>query len=72
MLVTNLCTKADLDWLFEVHLPAHWDRRPRVKLAVVHGNQDWPDKAELFEQDHYRCKPLVFEANEFGILVPVG
>jgi hypothetical protein len=71
MNVFNLCTKADVDTLFEKHLPAYVDHRESVKLAIVYGSLDRPREVLTFAEDHYKCRPVVYEANEFGVLICV-
>ena len=50
-----LKSRSDLAWLHDVH---GVDIKG-VKLAVIHGNEDSPERVELFERDHYQCVPVV-------------
>ena len=62
-------TAEDIDWLFSTHLKAY----PGISNvhAVVHGNEDSPERVELFAPDSgYRDKPIaVFVQNDAGNLV---
>jgi hypothetical protein len=42
---TLLNTKADMQWLRDVHLPR---LSKRFKAAVIYGNEDWPNAVELY------------------------
>jgi len=54
----------DLKWLNETHNVSTYG----YKVAVLHGNEDYPTKVELFAKDHFRCKPTVYEPDEDGTL----
>jgi hypothetical protein len=45
----------DFDWLKEIHGVSAHD----YALAVLIGNEDAPEKVELFEEDHYLCTPVI-------------
>ena len=55
----------DMEWLAEVHSPIARE----YKYAIVHGNEDCPEKVFLYARNHYRCKPTVLVADENGDLV---
>lgn len=54
----------DLKWLGEVHKVS----TAGYACAILHGNEDAPDKVEVFARDHYKCKPTVYVADENGDL----
>lgn len=59
MIQTLLSSPADLSWLETTHkVPA-----TQYAVAVIHGNEDSPYRVELFAQDDYRCRPVIFEFN---------
>lgn len=43
-----LDSKSDLDWLFETHLKERAGERGKYHAAVFYGNEDCPDKIELY------------------------
>ena len=61
---TILETEEDLKWLSEVHHVY----TAEYTFAVLYGNEDAPHKVELYAENHYKCKPTVWEADEEGIL----
>ncbi len=44
---TFLSTKADMDWLFEVHLKHRTDRK-KWHSAILTGNEDCPCEVDLY------------------------
>jgi hypothetical protein len=63
-MTTFLETPEDMAWLADVHTPL-----ARAYLcAILHGNEDAPNKVELFAANHYKCKPTVLAPNEEGNL----
>lgn len=62
---TLLGSKADLGWLAKVH---GIRGATRYKVVVLYGNEDAPDRVELFAKDDYRCVPVVYVADETGTL----
>jgi hypothetical protein len=63
---------ADIDWLFDTHLKAYPKLRGEYKSFILYGNEDCPDKIELYKAQD----PLVgdsfleFTRNEDGEYVP--
>lgn len=64
--------QSDIDWLFQVHLQA-WDNSPThtaTRCAVLHGNEDAPERIELFADNHYQAVPVVFiQSPETGNMI---
>lgn len=68
MSVTYLETSGDLRWLRDVH------NIPDACLfaaAILYGNEDDPDKVELYRDNHWKCVPVVYQRNTDGILAEV-
>jgi hypothetical protein len=68
---TVLENKEDLEWLRDVHgLDIFTERAKRAVCAIIHGNEDCPERVELFDRNHYKAKPFrVYVYNEeLGIL----
>jgi len=51
----------NMTWLAEVHLPI---AAAGFECAILYGNEDSPEKVELFARNHYKCKPVVAEYDE--------
>jgi hypothetical protein len=71
MRTTDITTQGDRQWLVMTHLRKS---SPQLMdydfvIAVIHGNEDSPQKVELFKKDHYRCIPSVYEDDGNGTLV---
>lgn len=67
----NLFTESeDLDWLFTTHLPKDAGMyRQSVVVTIVEGNEDAPERVELYDIDDYRRPPMaVYAVNEGGNL----
>lgn len=62
--MTVLDTREDLDWLTDVHGVETKD----AVIAVLHGNEDCPEKVEVYAHDDYRTEPVVWIADEEGDL----
>lgn len=45
MKITLINTAEDMGWLRDVHIPR---LAGKYKSAVIHGNEDWPDKIEVY------------------------
>lgn len=59
MNTTILENKEDLEWLRDVHgVDIFKDNGKRAVCAIVHGNEDCPEKVELFDRNHYKAKPF--------------
>lgn len=60
---TMLNTEEDMQWLRDVHLP---NLSPNYKCAVIYGNEDWPDRIEVYEDENPTIEdaPLVFLPDE--------
>lgn len=70
MKVTLLQEPADLDWLFETKLQPFQELRSRVKAAILHGNEDAPERVFLHDVDQHDRPPMAkFGLNEVGNLV---
>ena len=66
---TILENREDLEWLRDVHAVDifKWSGRNqgRAVCAIIHGNEDCPERVELFDRNHYRAKPFrVYVLNE--------
>lgn len=66
--MTILDTKEDLEWLSEVHCKI----ANSYKIAIIHGNEDCPERIELYSKDRYSCKPTILVRNEEGSYVVVS
>ena len=62
MSVVQLSTNEDMQWLDEVHYPGAIE----YKRAILYGNEDSPDKIELFSEDRFDCKPVVLVPDDNG------
>ena len=60
--------KSDLEWLFSTHLKAYAAELGAFTCAVLHGNEDAPERVECFEDNHYQAIPVVFVQDETGEL----
>lgn len=69
MRTSFLADRSDLDWLFSTHLKAYASEAAAFVCAVLHGNEDAPERVECFEENHYQSIPVVFVQNENGTLV---
>ncbi len=54
----------DLEWLHEVHGVSVQG----YACAILHGNEDSPERVEVFARNHYRCKPTIWEADDEEVL----
>lgn len=63
---TILENREDLEWLRDVHgVDIFTERAKRAVCAIIHGNEDCPERVELFDRNHYRAKPFrVYVLNE--------
>lgn len=62
---TILETVEDFEWLKDVHGIAVGD----YACAILHGNEDSPNKIELYAVDNYKCRPTVYEPDANGKMV---
>lgn len=48
--ISILTEEEDLRWLFTTHLKDHESANNQllIEAAIIYGNEDWPDKIELF------------------------
>ncbi|MDO8691481.1 MAG: hypothetical protein Q7R39_15990, partial [Dehalococcoidia bacterium] len=53
----------DMDWLRDVHLHG-LDKK--YKFAVLYGNEDWPERIEVYEKNDVNETPLVFTSDDEG------
>lgn len=61
MSVSFLETKDDFEWLRDVHgVNAFTGKHQtkRAECALLHGNEDAPDKIELYEKNKFDSKPF--------------
>ncbi len=59
---TLLETQEDLQWLADIHkIPV-----TGIKVAILYGNEDWPDKVETYTKNHIDCVPTVYRFNGEG------
>lgn len=61
---TLLQSAEDLEWLRDVHKV--WV--DACAVAILYGNEDCPERVELFAKDHYTRRPTVYVADESGVL----
>ena len=66
-MLTLLTEREDLDWLYDVHMPATLrDTRPHCTFALLYGNEDAPDTIECYQTNaghEYQRPPfLILEA----------
>ena len=66
--MTMLDTKEDLKWLSEVHCKI----ANKYKIAVIHGNEDYPESIELYSKDDYSFQPTILVRDEEGRYVVVA
>jgi nucleoside-diphosphate-sugar epimerase len=59
---TPLESEEDLKWLHDVH----GVDVTGVKIAILYGNEDWPDKVETYAENDYRATPTVWVTPEGG------
>ena len=69
MNTTILEDKQDLEWLRDVHgvdiFKDSGRNQGRAVCAIIHGNEDCPERVELFDRNHYKAKPFrVYVLNE--------
>ena len=62
MSVIHLSTQEDMQWLNDVH----YEGASEYKVAILYGNEDSPDKIELFSEDRFDCKPVVLVPDDNG------
>lgn len=62
---TWLDTEEDMEWLAVAHGVGI---ARSYTCAILHGNEDYPIKVELFARNDVRCKPTVLHADEAGVL----
>lgn len=55
---------ADLEWLQEVH----GVETTGAEVALLFGNEDAPDRVEVYEVDDLFCAPTVWRADTDGTL----
>lgn len=67
MLQSFLNTKQDLIWLRDVHLKNVFYLQLDFVSAILYGNEDCPDRVELFKKNHWRCIPKVYIRTENGL-----
>ena len=56
--------EADIQWLKDTHLKGKYIYFPEFASFVIYGNEDCPDRIELYKDfdPHYKTKPFkVFE-----------
>lgn len=52
---TFLESNEDLKWLFDVHAKGlSPQEKQRTKVAILFGNEDAPERIELYERNDYR------------------
>ena len=51
----------NMTWLTEVHLPI---AAAGFECAILYGNEDSPERVELYARNHYQCQPVVAEYGE--------
>ena len=56
----------DIDWVFKFHLQAYDGTALHLSTncIILEGNEDSPDKIELFSVNHYMATPIVFIRSE--------
>lgn len=65
--------QADIQWLFNTHIPAHIELAARVEILTFEGNEDSPDNVKCFDENHYQAQPFATfkQSYEKGNLVMV-
>lgn len=59
--------KGDLLWLRDVHLKNETYLRLDFECAILYGNEDCPDKVELYVKNNYLCIPKIYVRTENGL-----
>lgn len=62
----------DITWLFNTHIPSYacTETHTQCEVALIYGNEDSPEKVELFSVNDYKAKPYAtFLQNDSGNLV---
>lgn len=67
MTQTYLDSAEDLQWLQEVH----GVETEGYVVAILYGNEDCPNRVELYLRDDYRCLPVVWLSNDDNKLVRI-
>lgn len=69
---TLLNTSEDMSWLWETHCKAYASHKASFLSAVLHGNEDSPNKVELYRKQSPLVSdvPLVLVADSESNLVP--
>jgi len=60
---TFLDRAEDLQWLRETHLPS---LRVGECVVILHGNEDCPERLDVYARNHCQCEPTVFALKEDG------
>ncbi len=55
-----LNTQECLEWLRDTHKIGN---APEYRMAILYGNEDAPEKIELYARNHYKCNPRVYEVD---------
>lgn len=59
-------TPEDCKWLRDTHLPKD---APQFTRALIYGNEDSPERVELYNRDHVGAKVADYAADDSGTLV---
>lgn len=57
--INILSGQDDMYWLRDTHhVDIYTPSARRAEVAVIHGNEDCPEKVELFTSNHVKAKPF--------------
>lgn len=62
MTQTFLYRSEDLQWLRETHLPS----LRHECVVILHGNEDCPERLDVYARNHCECEPTVYVLSEDG------
>lgn len=68
---TLLETPDDLQWLRDTHL-ASIDPLPPFVIAILHGNEDCPQRIDLYAINDFRCTPTEYALTDAGYVYARG
>lgn len=59
---TFLESPEDMAWIAELYEPT----ASSYACAILYGNEDWPDKIELYATNHHKCRPTIVMMSDSG------
>lgn len=63
--MSKIIPKTDWQWVRDVHKV---DIPGEAKVVVLHGNEDAPEKIEVFFRDHYQAIPATWKPDAEGLM----